>query len=158
MIIEISVVNNLHKNGKIHKTLTHRMIILGVISLIFLGMIISGFIKNGPAFARGLYFLIIGLVLGFFVFSKIFKIKWDRDNKVIKVRRFDPVGITTLVIYGVLRRYMGDVLGYFYHEDAILISSISLFLIFGTTLGRFISMMITVNKIHDDLKDAKLLK
>lgn len=158
MITEISVVNNLHKNGKIHKTLIHRMIVLGVISLIFLGMIVSGFVKNGPMFGQGLYFLIVGLPLGFFVFSKIFKIKWDRKNKVIKVRRFDPVGITTLIIYGILRWYMSDVLGYFYHEDAILISSISLSLLFGTTLGRFISMMMTVNKIHDDLKDAKILK
>lgn len=158
MISEINSVNKLHKDGKIHNTLRNRMVLLGVVSLVFLWMIISGIRNYGVEFTKGLYFVFIGFPIGFFIFSKIFVIKWDRVNRVIKVRKFDPVGITTLVAYGILRWYLGDMLGYFYHQDAMLISSISLALLFGVTLGRFSNMLITVNKIHDDLRRAKLLK
>lgn len=158
MISEISAVNNLHKDGKIHKTLTFRMIVLGGVSIVFLGMLVSGLVKNGHMFSRGFYFIFIGFIFGFFVFSKIFKIKWDKDSRVIKVRRFDPLGLITLAIYGILRWYLGDVLGYFYHEDVILISSITLSLLFGLTFGRFINMIIKVKKIHEDLDTNNLLK
>lgn len=158
MISEITSVNELHRDGKIHRTLTLRMLLLGSVSIIFLAFIISGFRKHGIDFIKGFYFVFIGFPIGFFVFSNIFKIKWDRVNHVIKVRRFDPVGLTTLAIYGILRWYLGDVLGFFYHQDAIIASSASLFFLFGITLGRFSNMLITVNKIHDDLRKAKLLK
>lgn len=158
MISEIISVNKLHKDGKIHDTLRNRMILLGFVSLVFLWMIVSGFRYYGVDFVKGLYFVFIGFPIGFFIFSKIFVIKWDRVSRVIKVRKFDPVGITTLIIYAILRWYLGDMLGYFYHEDAMLVSSISLALLFGVTLGRFSNMLITVNKIHDDLRKAKLLK
>ncbi len=159
MISEIITVNQLHKNGRIHKTLTLRIITIGVVSLVFLGMLISGFIVNGISFiGASIIFVLIGFPLGFYVFSKIFKIKWDREKRIIKVRKFDPVGILTLALYGIFRWYLGTVLGYFYHEDAIFISSVSLALLFGITLGRFVSMMMIVNKIHDDLMHAKLLK
>ena len=159
MISEIVTINELHKNGRIHKTLTLRIVTIGIVSLIFLGMLIFSFVVNGISFiGASILFVLIGFPLGFYVFSNIFKIKWDRKNKVIKVRKFDPVGILTLALYMIFRWYLGTVLGYFYHDDAVFISNVSLALLFGITLGRFISMMIIVNKIHDDLMRAKLLK
>lgn len=158
MISEISSINELHKNGKIHNTLKFRMILLGGVSLVFLWMIVMGFLKYGLPFSKGLYFIFIGFIIGFFVFSKIFSIKWDRKTHVIKVRKFDPVGVITLCVYSILRWYLGDMLGYFYHEDVMLISSVSLSLLFGVTFGRLSNMIISVRKIHDDLKRAKLLR
>lgn len=158
MISEITSVNELHKKGRIHRTLMIRMITLGIVSLVFLSMIVTGTIKHREEFTHGFYFVFFGFPVGFFIFSKIFKIKWDRVNHVINVRKFDPVGLIMLAFYWILRWYLGDVLGYFYHEDAIIVSSASLSLLFGLALGRLISMMIDVRKIHEDLRKAKLLK
>ena len=142
------------KKGHVHRRLTFRLVFLSGISILFFISGIAKFIKFDLK-AYVIFILVIGgFLCGFFLFSKMKRIAWDKDKRIIYTTKLDIVDIILLLIYALfealIKIFLKDV-----YPNVNVASAYSTITIASLISGRIISMLKTVQKIS---RDEKILK
>jgi len=139
-------VNVLRQEGKIHKALIVRVIILLLISLILTGVLIFNIIARNVDIISIISVGIIGFILGLYVFSRMNIVNWNEEEEIVQAGKMDTLGYGTIILYLIfeigLRTFFND----FYPLGAtILLLSV----ITGTLLGRTLGIIIEIHKVFN---------
>ena len=135
----------LRQEGKLHQKLISRVRILYIISAVLAAMVIFNllFRSANPLVVGGL--VIIGFILGLFVFSKMNVVNWNEKEEIVQIGKMDKIGYISLGLYIVfeigLRTFLGNVFPV--SATAFLLAGI-----FGTMFGRAVGTTIKIHKVH----------
>lgn len=139
-------VRDLRDAGLLHKKLLTRTRLLVCISTVLLLIEIYQTIHYGFSFWILDAVIIIGFLLGLFVFSKMNKAVWNREEEVIQAGRMDVFGAAILILYIVfevsLRSLLKAEFGTSTQATTYLLAAIG-----ASLLGRSIGTLLSFRKL-----------
>ncbi len=149
---EIQTVTKLHKEGKLHQMLVIRLSLFAALTLITGGIMFFDTLTTKLTAELALVVAFAGFLAGVFIFSKIQAAHWDEKKEVIKTGRLDIASLTLIVMYVGLRLATQWYLEHTYHADGIMISGITMSLVFGLMLGRLTGVLAAIHRTHKEGK------
>lgn len=139
-------VQRLYHEGKLHKKLVIRIVLLLFVAILSLGVVLIDIIWRGLPLLPTLFFVLPGFLFGYFILSKINTINWDAYEETIIIGRFDWVGFLILLVYVGLRLGTHEYInGKF--TDAFYVSGYTVAVFFGVVLGKFIGVAKRIHRI-----------
>jgi len=142
----LETLRQLHKSGTLYRRLLTRIRILTIIGLIVLAIAVYDIIKDRLSFILFLLILVLGFVLGFFIFSRMSTVVWDEEREIILAGRLDVTAVIVIVLY-----ILFDIgIRQFFHAELDGISEITgyVFSAIGATLiGRSIGTRIAIYRL-----------
>src|SRR4051812_7403741 len=99
MIHFFAEVRTLREEGKLHKKLISRLRILFLISLILAGIVVFNIVLRGANPLIAGLMACLGILLGFFVFSRMNVVHLNETEKVVQISKMDILGYVTLGLY-----------------------------------------------------------
>lgn len=134
----------------LHGRILYQLIIFLVVSVILFGFVGYDALQGTIQLEWVIGGVVIGLVVGW-ISGRMFTLKWHPDTQKV-IMGMDRLGILLLVLY-ILFRYFGtQFLGHFLHGPTLTAFSFSL--LGGIMVGRFISMIKSIQRI---LKEQKVI-
>ncbi len=135
----------LQGTGKIHTRLISRIRMMLGISAILAVITVYNLIVRPEDIALSLALIVIGLVLGLYVFSRMSVVTWDEETSAVVTGRMDVIGFAAIALYIAfeigLRTYLKDI----FPSSA---TSLILAAIFGTIFGRVIGTVIEIHRVY----------
>ncbi len=149
MHFKLPLIENLHKEGRLHKRLVVRLIMFVIILFIIGGVLGYDILFKGLMWMPVVGFASFGFILGFFVFRHITKITWDEEKEVVSIGKFDVASFIILIIY-VAYRVLVKLFLESHFTSAIAISGFSLAILFGGMAGRLIGTRHAIKRTHQE--------
>jgi hypothetical protein len=138
-------VRTLREEGKLHKKLISRLRILFVISLLLAGIVVFNIVARGANPLIAAFLAALGILLGFFVFSRMSAVHWNEEEKVVQISKMDILGYVTLGLYIAFEIGFRTFLSDFF---PIATTAYLLAGIFGTLFGRVMGMVTEIHKVY----------
>lgn len=142
----LKTVRRLYQEGKLHRRLVIRIVLLALVTGISLGVVFVDVGWRHLPLLPVVTFIIPGFFFGFFIMSKIHTIKWDVYEEMIILERFDWVGFFILLAYFAVRILGQQYIGGKY-TNSFYISGYSLALFFGIVLGRLLGISKRIHRL-----------
>jgi len=95
----LETLRQLHESGMLHRRLLTRIRILTVIGLILLAIAVYDLIKDRLSFMLFILIIVLGFVLGLFVFSRMSRVVWHEEEEIISAGRLDVTAGVIIVLY-----------------------------------------------------------
>ena len=142
----LKTTKELGKSGKIHKKILSRLYIMFVMLVIALGIIVYDIIIGRLNPSVALLCITITTILGFFM-SRMNKIVWDEKQELLVAGKMDWTNGAVLALYMAARFTSKYFLNNIYHNAAAAFA-ISMSILVGFALGRFLGIAFTVRKTY----------
>lgn len=147
---EIQAARELNKEGFLHKKLVLRLLMLGVISIISLGIVIFNILERGLNSGIALGLGSAGFLFGIWIFYRMNPVKWDENQELLVVTKIDRVGFIILGIYIVMRVAVRFYLDHLYH-NVVILTGLSMAIVFGVAFGRLAASLSAIKKAHKEI-------
>jgi hypothetical protein len=144
---DIVELHELHKKGRLHRKLIRRLFIMGVLAILFGAIAIYDTLSTNLRWYTALGGFSIGLVVGGFLFKRIYTAFWDEEKQVVIAGKIDRIGFLLFGIYFLSRILIEVVLRYFWH-DVHVVSGIAFAVFSGIMFARFHALVKAVRLSH----------
>jgi hypothetical protein len=137
-------VRQLRKEGRVHTALLRRTQILFGIAIVLLLITLFNIFTRSLSLAIVLILLIVGFLLGLFVFSRMTGVEWNEEESMLRTSKMDIVGFASIGLYILfeiaLRTFLRD--SYPALATVYVLAGVS-----GTLLGRAIGTLIEMHRV-----------
>lgn len=134
----------LREEGKLHSRLVTRTRIFLVISFLLL-CFATYFVFEGANPLLSLGLAVVGLVVGYFIFSRMTRVQWNTDTEQVESASMGALGYGMIGLYIVFeigaRTLLSDFLGA--GAEGYIIA-----LIFGVILGRTLGVVADIHRVY----------
>jgi len=139
---EVSV---LQQEGKLHTRLVTRTRIFLVVSLILLCVSLYFIFAQGANAALSGALALAGLVIGYFVFSRITPVQWNTETEQVESASMGALGYSMIGLYIVFEIGARTVLS---NELGASAEGYVFALIFGLILGRTLGVVAEIHRVY----------
>lgn len=138
----------LREDGKIHGKLLFRLYMMLAMVVLAFGFIIYDITIGHLNFQLALICVLVTSILGFLM-SKTNKIIWDEKQELLVAGKMDLISVIVLALYIVARVASDIYLNNLYH-NSVIVFGISMSILAGFALGRYLGLVFTVRKTFID--------
>ena len=140
------------QKGHISKRLLLRLGLLLGLSTYFFMSGITKFIKLNLHVNIILMLIIFGFCIGYFVFSRMNRISWHEEKKIVYTTKLDIIDIILLIVYVIfeilIKVFLEDI-----YPNANVASAYSTITIAALILGRIFSMFQDIQTVNKHIKN-----
>lgn len=145
MLHLLKEIRTLRDEGKLHRRLLIRVRMLFVISAILFAVVAYNITTRGTDIALAGALLIIGLLLGVFIFSRMNVVQWNEEEEILEAGRMDLLGYTSLGLYIAFEIGARTALKDFFPASATVLI---LATIAGTLFGRALGTLVEIHRVY----------
>jgi len=138
---EVSV---LQQEGKLHSRLVNRLRMLFGIAAILLAITSYNVFEGADILITGAL-AVVGLVLGFYVFSRMSPVQWNEEQEVVEAGKMDVFGYSMIGLYIVFEIVIRTVLTNYFagNAEAFIYAAV-----FGIIFGRACGMIVEIHRVY----------
>lgn len=138
-------IRTLRDEGKLHRRLLMRIRILLGISLVLFGIVLFNLLIREVDWRWVFGLILLGLPLGFFVFSRSSIVQWNEDAEILEAGRMDAIGFTALALsigYEIALHFFVE------HIESTYIVVYVLAGVFGGLYGRALGLLVRIHRAY----------
>jgi len=141
----------LQQEGKLHSRLVTRLRMLFGIAAILLVITLYNVFFAGADGLLTSVLAVVGLGLGFYVFSRMSRVQWNEEEEVVEASKMDRFGYAMIGLYVVFEIAARTVLTNYFAAGA---EAYIFAVVFGVIFGRACGMVVEIHRVYKSTHGA----